>query len=171
MESGDKETTIAVINRTPVKRMFWRRMAAAAVIGLVLLSGAYFLLLKKNGAEVLPNNEPALSIKDIAPGGDRALLTLADGTTIILDSATDGSLAQQGGVKVIKLGGQLAYHQDNNTYNSSQCGIMRVLDIGNNLLNLHGSFATYNSSQLRINSALYSIPAKNATDERYYDNK
>ena len=47
MESGDKETTIAVINRTPVKRMFWRRMAAAAVIGLVLLSGAYFLLLKK----------------------------------------------------------------------------------------------------------------------------
>ena len=33
----------------------------------------------------------------------------------ILDSAADGSLAQQGGVKVIKLGGQLAYQQADNT--------------------------------------------------------
>ena len=115
MESGEEKSQATVVSRTPVKRMYWLRIAAASVIGLVLLSGAYLLLMKKDGGEVIPNNKPALSIKDIAPGGDRALLTLADGTTIILDSAADGSLTRQGGVKVIKLGGQLAYQKDDNT--------------------------------------------------------
>jgi transmembrane sensor len=48
---------------------------------------------------------------DIAPGGNKAVLTLANGSTIVLDSAQDGTLAQQGTTKIIKLnGGALAYH-------------------------------------------------------------
>jgi ferric-dicitrate binding protein FerR (iron transport regulator) len=47
---------------------------------------------------------------DIAPGGNKAMLTLANGSTIVLDSAQDGTLAQQGTTKIIKLdGGALAY--------------------------------------------------------------
>ena len=51
---------------------------------------------------------------DIAPGGNKAILTLADGSTIILDSAQNGALAQQGNTKILKLNnGQLAYNSTN----------------------------------------------------------
>ncbi len=36
------------------------------------------------------------------PGGQRALLTLADGRTIVLDSIANGQLALQNGVEIIK---------------------------------------------------------------------
>jgi ferric-dicitrate binding protein FerR (iron transport regulator) len=46
---------------------------------------------------------------DVPPGGDKAVLTLADGSTIVLDDAQNGNLTQQGNTKVIKLNGKLAY--------------------------------------------------------------
>lgn len=49
-------------------------------------------------------------LPDIAPGGNKATLTLADGSTILLDNAADGKLAEQGNTKIIKLNtGSLAY--------------------------------------------------------------
>jgi transmembrane sensor len=46
----------------------------------------------------------------VAPGGNRAVLTLAGGQKIILDSAAAGILAEQGNTHVQKLGdGKLAY--------------------------------------------------------------
>ncbi|MGI8637223.1 MAG: FecR family protein [Segetibacter sp.] len=47
---------------------------------------------------------------DIPPGSDKAILQLADGSTIVLDDANDGALAQQGNSKVIKLNGKLNYN-------------------------------------------------------------
>ncbi len=49
------------------------------------------------------------------PGGDKAILTLANGTTIVLDSAAAGNIAVQGGVNVVKGGGQLSYQGTANT--------------------------------------------------------
>jgi transmembrane sensor len=46
---------------------------------------------------------------NIAPGGDRAILTLGDGRQIILDTASNGALVHQGGMKVIKIDGKLTY--------------------------------------------------------------
>jgi ferric-dicitrate binding protein FerR (iron transport regulator) len=47
----------------------------------------------------------------VAPGGNRAVLTLSDGTQIPLDSAGNGVLAQQGNTRITKLSnGQLAYN-------------------------------------------------------------
>lgn len=47
---------------------------------------------------------------NIVPGGNKAILTLADGSTIVLDSAHNTTLAQQGNTQIIKLSnGQLAY--------------------------------------------------------------
>jgi ferric-dicitrate binding protein FerR (iron transport regulator) len=46
----------------------------------------------------------------VLPGGNRALLTLANGSSIVLDSAADGILAQQGNTRIKKLnGGQIVY--------------------------------------------------------------
>lgn len=51
-------------------------------------------------------------VHDVGPGGNRAILKLADGSTIVLDSAANGRLAQQGDVKVIKTqDGKLNYER------------------------------------------------------------
>jgi ferric-dicitrate binding protein FerR (iron transport regulator) len=50
---------------------------------------------------------------DIAPGNNKAILTLANGSHIVLDSVRSGALALQGRTLVIKLSnGQLAYKQE-----------------------------------------------------------
>lgn len=60
---------------------------------------------------------------NIVPGGDKATLTLADGSTIILDSAHNTTLAQQGNTQIIKRSnGQLAY--DNTKDQNATVAIM-----------------------------------------------
>jgi ferric-dicitrate binding protein FerR (iron transport regulator) len=60
---------------------------------------------------------------DIQPGGDKAVLTLADGSTIALDSAHTGQLAQQGNARVLKLaGGRLKYNAPDENANGNGNG-------------------------------------------------
>ena len=95
----------------PMHKRTWYRVAAAASILLLLSIGAYFIfnnpapkqIAKAEKQQQIPKN-------DAAPGGNKAILTLANGTQIILDSAANGALTQQGNTKIIKLdNGQLAY--------------------------------------------------------------
>jgi len=91
-------------------RMWTLRVAAACFIGL--LGAGVFLWVKNNSinqhiAETKTNN---IQKNDVDPGGDKALLTLADGSSIVLDSTQNGTLAQQGNTKVIKLNGKLDYN-------------------------------------------------------------
>jgi ferric-dicitrate binding protein FerR (iron transport regulator) len=98
----------------PVKKpsgiRWWRVAAAAAVIGI-----GYFLFLPGSKKE-LPRTENAVQRfkNDVPPGGNKAILILSNGSSIVLDSAGNGILAQQGNSKVVKLNnGQLAYHLSN----------------------------------------------------------
>ncbi|MES2777884.1 MAG: FecR domain-containing protein [Bacteroidota bacterium] len=95
----------------PLYRKTWFRVAAAAVLLLGMI-GFYQVFNKKEvqSQEVVTTN----GIKaDIKPGGNRAILTLANGSTIILDSAANGALSQQGGTSITKQDGQLAYNTTN----------------------------------------------------------
>ena len=87
-----------------------RRIAvAASVIGLLLLSAFFYF--NKDGKNKFVNaavNSQRFK-NDVSPGGDKAILTLADGSTILLDEAQNGTLAKQGNSKIIKLGGKLSY--------------------------------------------------------------
>jgi transmembrane sensor len=59
-----------------------------------------------------PHSQPesVTLTKDIAPGEDKAILTLANGQQVILDSANKGTIAQQAGIQVVNLGnGQIQY--------------------------------------------------------------
>lgn len=103
------------IPSTPVRSInrYLRTWWAAAAI-LILISAGIFTLFNKNSKDqpIAGNQAPASEI--ITPGGNKAVLTLADGTTIILDSAANGTLSQQGNSKVIKKeNGQLAYQSSN----------------------------------------------------------
>ncbi|MEO3408105.1 FecR domain-containing protein [Mucilaginibacter sp. CAU 1740] len=55
-------------------------------------------------------NSNALALNDIAPGGNKAILTLADGSKLVLDDSKNGKLATQGKTVVQKTGsGMLSY--------------------------------------------------------------
>jgi len=91
----------SLLRRLAADKRWW---AAAAII---ILAGAgmyqYFMRSSQLVIAAVPE-------KDVPPGSNRAILTLADGATIILDSAVIGKLAQQGSSTVSKTqNGQLIY--------------------------------------------------------------
>jgi transmembrane sensor len=106
------------INAKPIKLKsgiisFKRIAVAASVIGLILLTT--FLFINKGGTKGISKahiNEHSFK-NDVAPGSDKATLTLADGSTIVLDEAKNGTLTQQGNSKVIKLDGKIFYDLTN----------------------------------------------------------
>lgn len=108
-ESVEEKTTGRII---PIYKRNWFRIAAAAVL-IIMVGATFFLLNQPTDPQPVTNNQQP--IIDIAPGGNKAILTLADNTQIILDNAANGDLTNQGNVKVIKLDGQLAYNSSGNS--------------------------------------------------------
>lgn len=88
-----------------VKRSFsWVKFAAAAIF-IITAGSVYFWL---NTIKTSPQTVQAKIISTkvtpvIAAGTNKAVLTLADGSNIVLDSMGQGILAKQGNAKVIKL--------------------------------------------------------------------
>ena len=85
---------------TPMKggtRSIWRTVAAAAVVTAVVGTGVWLLLKKEPRQPVATVQSTENRVpNDVTPGGYKAQLVLADGSTIDLDSAGSGKLAQQG---------------------------------------------------------------------------
>ena len=96
----------------------WRRLrwiaAAAAIAGALLISKILFFQKPQNSQ----SNISTTKNNDIAPGGNRATLTLGNGAAMILDSEATGNLAQQGNTVISKIdSGRLAYTVENNKPN------------------------------------------------------
>lgn len=110
----DKELKNEIWSQTgfkrPVVRMKWFKWVAAASI-IMIFSSLGFLLTQNSeedhGASTPPSAK--VQVQDINPGQNGAILTLATGEMIHLDSANDGSLVQQGNVSVVKKNGELVY--------------------------------------------------------------
>ena len=96
------------IGRRMGRRVGWRLAAAAAVV--VVAVGVWLLWgrpEKKNSVAAV-----AHASIDVLPGGNRATLRLAGGGVIVLDSATNGLVAKQGGMQVQKSGdGRITYEK------------------------------------------------------------
>jgi ferric-dicitrate binding protein FerR (iron transport regulator) len=99
------------------KNIHWWKisLAAACLLGIIFLG--YSWLYHSSPVPVATTaTQPKTLVNDVAPGGQKALLTLADGTQILLDSATTGLLAQQGNSQVKKLSsGEIAYSSSQET--------------------------------------------------------
>ena len=90
----------------------WTRIAAAASILIFLSFGAFFLLRNNNQQEQIAKNQ----IYNIAPGTNNAILTLANGKTIVLNNFQKGLLAKQGASAINKsANGELVYQQRTNS--------------------------------------------------------
>jgi ferric-dicitrate binding protein FerR (iron transport regulator) len=90
--------------RTPgTTKTSWYKYAIAASVILVLGLGGYYLL------NETVSKKPA-TIADFAPGDNRAVLKLADGSEIDLAKEKEGEITSREGTRVIKLGeGKLSY--------------------------------------------------------------
>lgn len=83
----------------------WPRVAAAGMIILALSAGFLFYFFKKT-----PQKDQSNYAREIKPGGDKAVLTLADGSKINLSDVAQGQLAEQSGISISKTAdGQLIY--------------------------------------------------------------
>ncbi|MGN6342076.1 MAG: FecR family protein [Ginsengibacter sp.] len=95
------------------KKTFFR-VAGAAIVAVC--TSAYFLFSNKSIPETTVAKLPAPVLKNdvAAPASNKAMLTLGNGKTVVLDSAANGSLAQQGNAIVSKLNnGKIVYNADN----------------------------------------------------------
>jgi hypothetical protein len=84
----------------------WSAIFAAASILLFLSFGVYLLLHKNPPPQQIAKNQ----IHDVAPGGNKAILTLANGKQIVLTGTQNGALAKQGSITINKTrDGQVVY--------------------------------------------------------------
>lgn len=101
-------------------RMWTLRIVAACFVGFLAL-GTFFWLKsdsKQPDAQLQGNNKKYKN--DIKPGGNKALLTLDDGSTVALGDAQNGLLTHQGNTKITKQDGKL-------DYNSSGSGASKIM--------------------------------------------
>jgi ferric-dicitrate binding protein FerR (iron transport regulator) len=73
---------------------------AAAVVILFISGAVYWLLSKRHNEKAAPVALSSVKPSTVLPGGNHAILTLADGTKIVLDSVQNGNI--KGGVATIK---------------------------------------------------------------------
>lgn len=88
----------------------WLRYAGAIIITACAATWLWNTTTKEKTPAPVTRTQPSPTQLDIAPGGNRAMLTLADGRQIALDSAANGLLAEQQQSSIIKTaGGKIEY--------------------------------------------------------------
>ncbi|HWW38024.1 FecR family protein [Pedobacter sp.] len=95
----------------PQRRSFKVALAIAASL-LTVLSAALFFYYTKNNAPVYHQISRSQISNDIKPGGNKAVLTLGDGTKVDLNNVhAGGVVANQAGIRIVKnKDGQLVYN-------------------------------------------------------------
>lgn len=78
------------------------RWAAAAVVVLALGIGGYYLSSMPGSLQGNAMSSAAEKGENILPGGNKAVLTLSDGSRISLDDMANGEIAKESGVKITK---------------------------------------------------------------------
>lgn len=107
IENTKKEVWNALTVNKEIKRFLPLRKIAgwAAIILMVASLGFYF-----NSSSIKPDISGNKQVNDVAPGGNKAFLTLADGRKISLTDAANGELVKQEGLIIKKTAdGQLIY--------------------------------------------------------------
>jgi transmembrane sensor len=103
-------TQITPIKRTAPFYRRWYTYAAAAIVLIVAGALTWQYWQPKKTPAGTEKFTPAIA--DIQPGGNKATLTLSNGTVIDLANANSGKLAQEGNVNVVKQKeGEIRYEQ------------------------------------------------------------
>ncbi|MDN3548663.1 FecR family protein [Mucilaginibacter aquaedulcis] len=94
-----------------IKSNLWLKVAAAAIVLIFLSVGSYLLFF---GKEI--TNYSVVYKHDVAPGSNKAILTLANGKNIVLENAPSGRVTNEGQALINKADdGKLVYHNNDST--------------------------------------------------------
>lgn len=108
----------------PVK--LWKMIAAAAVLLIILSVGlmSYF-----NRAAFWNAVQSGFVAYDVKPGGNNAILTLANGRKIVLNNAATGKIAEEAGIIIEKSAdGQLVYALSADTRGNNKTGGYNIVE-------------------------------------------
>ena len=116
-ENLERELFAGILQKTTKKKKIfqlskicWYKQAAAALILLFIGLGTYYNFIATNDSETTVITTPVLAKKDLPPGRSRAILTLSNGSTVVLDSIGNGFVTQQSNTQIVKTAkGQLSY--------------------------------------------------------------
>jgi transmembrane sensor len=105
MELDSMDRSLPLHGRRPVYK---RLMVAAAAVLVIGFTGWWLYHANRNAT---PTTGQALALNNtIVPGGNKAVLTLANGKKISLTDAGTGSIARETGISIVKTAdGQMAY--------------------------------------------------------------
>lgn len=104
-ESELEKGAAHILHRPTKKVMPLRRIwLTAASIALLLTVGTMYYINRQH-----PVKAPTVTVAQVVPGKDGAILTLADGSQVSLDSAANGTVAAQNGQTIVKKNGQLVF--------------------------------------------------------------
>lgn len=114
--AGPEATTIESHTTIPPaitgRRLALHRWSAAAAIIILLGGAAYWWMQHNPRSSAVTSNDKTQPV--ILPGGNKATLRLADGSAITLDSVSNGNIAMQGNVAIVKqANGQISYQLKN----------------------------------------------------------
>lgn len=110
LEHDQRESLDALVHQIghPRPVRLWLRLTAAAALIAVVLVGIYALKNYQKPQQTIAVNRPV--VHDFAPGGNKAILTLSNGSKVELTDAKKGKLADESGTSIDKTAdGQISY--------------------------------------------------------------
>ncbi|AEV98761.1 hypothetical protein A4D02_09450 [Niastella koreensis] len=91
-------------------KLFWLKRVAAAAFVVILAGAFYFIFRQRPVPAVTASTSPALLQKDSLYNNNKAILRLANGSVIVLDTLKSGAFTRQGNMQISKTAdGQLLY--------------------------------------------------------------
>jgi ferric-dicitrate binding protein FerR (iron transport regulator) len=102
-----------LMQNAPVKRLFPRRWLLATAAAVVLVTAGSLYLLFQNNPAIKPVTVATTNALDIAPGRNGAVLTLSDGSNILLDSVGNSHVIEEKGSRINIENGSLSYDATN----------------------------------------------------------
>jgi len=99
--------------RSPLRSIRWFRNLAVAAVVSGIIAGAYLYFTPAGGFKKTTGSKQlaANSVGDRNPGKDGAILILASGEQLALDSIGNGDLTVQAGTRLVKKGGTLVWEK------------------------------------------------------------
>ena len=107
MQKESANAVVVPMHRKSNNRLAWLSIAAAILLAVCI--GVYLWFPGTHHNRAVQAVAPVK--KEILPGTNGAILTLADGSRIVLDSAQDGVIANKQGTTVLLHQGQLSYSE------------------------------------------------------------
>jgi hypothetical protein len=110
------KTEIEPVRVVPVRSPFKKWLQVAAAVIVVTISAYLYKHYNSNEASLEPVVNKTRPVNtDITPGGNKALLTLADGKQIVLENAKSGLLAQEENTTIKKEDGDILVYNSQGT--------------------------------------------------------